>query len=49
MALLVDCKECGRTYEADRADVMKGIAHWQRCPSCRAPKDADAIDEPAAA
>lgn len=50
MAILTSCRDCGRTYEADRADVMKGPAHWQRCPECREPKDEDAIgDDDAAA
>jgi hypothetical protein len=31
------CRICGRVYDIDRADLVRGPDHWRRCPECRKP------------
>ena len=42
--IIACCRQCGATFEPDRADIIAGA--WRTCPACQALATATAAEEP---
>jgi hypothetical protein len=37
MSMTTRCTNCGRGFDLDRRDIVRGPRYWRLCPACRNP------------